>query len=107
MDNKYLEKTIECLKDLNKCLNDDDRKGFYGINNNIYSLMFNDAYLKPEFTLMLPNHLSGYFASIMWSISRTGAYFGPVISSYKVEDIKKCINELILELEKNLDNNKK
>lgn len=95
MEKDYLIKTKSVLVDLKNCLNDKKRKNFYGTNSNIYSLMFDGYTLKPDFSMILPNDVSGYFTNMMWNISRTGAYFDSEISGYKVEDIIECLNSII------------
>lgn len=61
MDKDYYAKTKSVLEDLIKCLKTSSRDGFYGVNNNIYSLMFNDHELKSEFSIILPNEVAGFF----------------------------------------------
>ena len=102
MEKEYLIKTRSVLQDLVDCLHSQSRKNFYSVNANIYSLMFDGPTLKPSFSIMLPNELSGYFTNMMWSISRTGAYFGNVINGYQIKDIVGCIEKILSSLDKEL-----
>lgn len=102
MDKDYYAKTKSVLEDLIKCLKTSSRDGFYGVNNNIYSLMFNDHELKSEFSIILPNEVAGFFSNMMWDISQTGAYFSSKIAGYNVSDIIKCSNAIISVLDKEI-----
>lgn len=102
MNNEYLIKTKSVLEDLNKCLNDSQRDGFYEVNSNIHSLMFDGHTLKSEFSMILPNKVSGYFTNMMWNISQTGAYFGSNIKGYSVDNIKKCVDEIVSVLDQEI-----
>lgn len=102
MNKEYLIKTKSVLEDLKKSLNDKERKGFYGVNSNIYSLMFDGYTLKPDFSMLLENNVAGYFTNMMWNISRTGAYFGDAISGYRVIDIIECVDVIISVLDENI-----
>ena len=94
MDKDCILKTKSILKDLIDCLSSTNRNGFYEINSNIYSIMFDGPTLKPIFSMILPNKLSGYFANIMWNISQTGAYFSDIIGGYRVTDILECVCQI-------------
>ncbi len=102
MNKEYLLKTKSVLDDLKKCLNDSQRGGFYEINSNIYSLMFDGPTLKSGFSMILPNKVSGYFTNAMWNISQTGAYFGTIINGFRVDDIQKCIDDIVSVLDKEI-----
>ena len=102
MNKDYLLKTKSVLGNLKKCLNDPRRVGFHDYNSSIYSLMFNGYILKSEFSMILPDEVSGYFTNMMWNIERTGAYFDSNINGYHVDKIEKCIDEIIMALDKEI-----